>query len=251
MGTTGRRAVRRGIIRAFAAGAGCGFLAGAFVIAAVVWQFGNVIGTRAAALRHASSTEAAMNRWSDGVDDAGAAVLEGDERAAATSGHGPALPPAAPGPTIGPPAGSAKELADRGLEVPVEGVKPDQLVRSFSDARGERRHEALDILAPAGTPVLAAGDGTIARLFLSKAGGITIYQFDPAEQYCYYYAHLQRYADGLREGQRVRRGQAIGYVGTTGNAPKNTPHLHFAIFRLTADRHWWEGTPIDPYDVLR
>jgi murein DD-endopeptidase MepM/ murein hydrolase activator NlpD len=251
MSTTSRRSPHHTTIRAFTAGAGCGFLAGAFVAAVIVWQFGNVIGTRTAALRHSSPTAAAMNRWSDGVDDAGAAVLEGEERPAATTGHDSA--PAAPAPdaAIGPPAESPKELAGRDLDVPVQGVRPDQLVRSFSDARGERRHEALDILAPEGTPVLAVEEGTIARLFLSKAGGITIYQFDSGARYCYYYAHLQRYADGLREGQRVRKGEVIGYVGTTGNAPKNTPHLHFAVFRLTADKHWWEGTPIDPYDVLR
>ncbi len=251
MPTNPRRGAHHTTIRAFAAGAGCGFLGGAFVVAAIVWQFGNVIGTRAAAMKHSSSTAAAMNRWSDGVDDAGAAVLESEDRPAATSGHDAAPPVNAPEPTIGPPPESPRELADRDLEIPVAGVKPDQLVRSFSDARGERRHEALDILAPEGTPVRAAEDGTIARLFLSKSGGITIYQFDPGERYCYYYAHLQRYASGLREGQRVRKGDVLAYVGTTGNAPKNTPHLHFAIFRLTADKHWWEGTPVDPYDVLR
>jgi len=116
---------------------------------------------------------------------------------------------------------------------------------------GSRAHEAIDILAPRNTPVKAIEGGTIARLFESKAGGITVYQFDPTEAYCYYYAHLERYAEGLREGDKVRKGQVIGYVGTSGNAPKNTPHLHFAIFKLTAEKHWWEGTPIDPYDVLK
>jgi len=114
-----------------------------------------------------------------------------------------------------------------------------------------REHEAIDILAPRNTPVLAVEDGTVAKLFLSKAGGNTIYQFDPSGQYCYYYAHLERYADGLKEADKVSRGQVIGYVCTSGNAPKNTPHLHFAVFRLTPQKHWWEGSPIDPYDVLR
>jgi murein DD-endopeptidase MepM/ murein hydrolase activator NlpD len=99
--------------------------------------------------------------------------------------------------------------------------------------------------------VVAVEDGTIAKLFNSKAGGLTVYQFDPGQQYSYYYAHLERYAEGLKEGDRVRRGQVLGYVGTSGNAPKDTPHLHFAVYRLTADKHWWEGTPIDPYDILR
>jgi murein DD-endopeptidase MepM/ murein hydrolase activator NlpD len=156
------------------------------------------------------------------------------------------------GPVIGPPPGSPAELEDRDLEIPVEGVKTDQLTRSFEEMRGgTRRHEAIDILAPRNTPVHAVEDGVIARLFLSKAGGITIYQFDPTERFCYYYAHLERYAEGLREGTRVRKGQVIGYVGTSGNAPKDTPHLHFAVFRLTAEKRWWEGTPIDPYDILR
>jgi murein DD-endopeptidase MepM/ murein hydrolase activator NlpD len=125
-------------------------------------------------------------------------------------------------------------------------------VESFSEVRsGTRVHEALDILAPRNTPVKAVDDGTIARLFYSKAGGITVYQFDPSERFCYYYAHLERYADGLREGDRVRKGQVLGYVGTSGNAPRNTPHLHFAVFRLTAAKRWWEGTPIDPYLILR
>ena len=100
------------------------------------------------------------------------------------------------------------------------------------------------------TPVVAVEGGRIARLFFSRAGGITIYQFDPSERYCYYYAHLERYAEGLKEGDRVNRGQVIGYVGVSGNAPKNTPHLHFAVFRLTEAKRWWEGSPLDPYDVL-
>ena len=109
----------------------------------------------------------------------------------------------------------------------------------------------MDILAPRNTPIHAVEGGRIAKLFFSKAGGITVYQFDPSEQYCYYYAHLERYADGLQEGQTVKQGDVLGYVGTSGNAPKDTPHLHFAVSRLAADKHWWEGTPIDPYDVLR
>ena len=109
----------------------------------------------------------------------------------------------------------------------------------------------MDILAPRGTPVVAAVGGRIAKLFTSAAGGLTIYQFDEAEQFCYYYAHLDSYAPDLNEGQIVQRGQVIGYVGTTGNAPPDTPHLHFAIYRLGAEKRWWDGTPIDPIDVLR
>jgi murein DD-endopeptidase MepM/ murein hydrolase activator NlpD len=107
----------------------------------------------------------------------------------------------------------------------------------------------VDLLAPRVTPVHAVEDGTIAKLFLSKAGGNTIYQFDLTRRFCYYYAHLQRYADGLHDGQAVKRGDIIGYVGTSGNAPPNTPHLHFTIFELDKDAKWWKGKPIDPYLV--
>jgi peptidoglycan LD-endopeptidase LytH len=145
-----------------------------------------------------------------------------------------------------------RPLEDRDLQVPVEGVAPETLQDTFSQARGSsREHEALDILAPRGTPVIAADDGRIVRLFYSERGGTTIYQFDSAEQYCYYYAHLDRYVDGLHEGQVVTRGQVLGYVGTTGNAPPDTPHLHFAIFRLGPEKRWWEGEPINPQPLLR
>ena len=143
-------------------------------------------------------------------------------------------------------------LKKRHLKVPVQGVTRDDLRDTFRERRGsDRQHEAIDILAARDTPVLAVEDGTIAKLFLSKPGGITIYQYDPSETYVYYYAHLARYADGLIERGRVERGQVIGYVGTSGNAPPNTPHLHFAIFKLTSQKHWWQGTPIDPYPVLK
>jgi murein DD-endopeptidase MepM/ murein hydrolase activator NlpD len=143
-------------------------------------------------------------------------------------------------------------LKSRQLELPVKGAKRDDLRNMFDEERGGgRRHEAIDMLAARNTPVIAVEDGTIARLFLSDAGGITIYQFDPTSSFCYYYAHLQGYADGVKEGDRVKRGDVIGYVGTTGNAPKDTPHLHFAIFQLTDKKQWWQGTPVDPYKVLR
>ncbi len=164
----------------------------------------------------------------------------------------PADAPPAPEGTSGKPVNAARELDDRGLMVPVEGVQREALVQTFDDARGGgRRHEALDILAPRHTPVLAVEDGVVARLFRSAQGGITIYQYDPSHEYVYYYAHLDRYAENLNEGDRVSRGQVIGYVGTSGNAPKGTPHLHFAIFKMTDEKRWWEGTPIDPYEILR
>jgi murein DD-endopeptidase MepM/ murein hydrolase activator NlpD len=135
--------------------------------------------------------------------------------------------------------------------VPVEGVRPQGLQDTFSDARGgARQHEALDILAPRNTPILAVEDGRVAKLFVSKLGGLTIYQFDPTTTYAYYYAHLERYAEGLKEGDAVHRGQVLGYVGTSGDAPADTPHLHFAILRLTPEKHWWQGTALNPYPIL-
>jgi len=144
------------------------------------------------------------------------------------------------------------DLRSRALALPVKGVDSKELQDTFEDNRGDgRRHEAIDILASRNTPVIAVEDGTIARLFTSKAGGLTVYQFDPSSTYAYYYAHLERYASGLTDGDRVRRGQVLGYVGTSGNAPPDTPHLHFAIFKLTDKKQWWQGTPIDPFAVLR
>jgi murein DD-endopeptidase MepM/ murein hydrolase activator NlpD len=166
-----------------------------------------------------------------------------------------ALPdPPAPVPSAVPELGidPLADLKKRDLRVPVRGVDADDLTRSFADTRsGNRLHEAIDILAPRNTPVLAVEDGVLVKFFHSKAGGNTIYQFDPASRYAYYYAHLDRYAPGVKEGDRVKKGQIIGHVGTTGNAPPNTPHLHFAIFRLTEKKQWWKGTPIDPFDVWR
>ncbi|MEO8505602.1 MAG: M23 family metallopeptidase [Acidobacteriota bacterium] len=146
---------------------------------------------------------------------------------------------------------SPVDLERRALLIPVDGIRPQDLRDSFDEGRRGHTHEAIDILAPRNTPVRAVEDGVIAKLFNSVPGGITIYQFDPAGDYCYYYAHLQRYADDLANGKAVRRGQIIGYVGTSGNAPANTPHLHFAIYRLNASKRWWEGAALDPYPVLR
>lgn len=142
------------------------------------------------------------------------------------------------------------DLQRRHLLIPVAGVTSRDLQNSFADARERtRQHEALDILAPRGTPVLAVEDGTIEKFFTSVRGGLTIYQFDPAGTFAYYYAHLDHYQPGLQEHDRVRRGQVIGFVGTTGNAPKNTPHLHFGIFLLTEKKQWWHGTALNPFDV--
>ena len=151
---------------------------------------------------------------------------------------------------------AARELADRRaddgvrLSIPVLGIEASALHDTYDQARsGGRAHHALDIMAPRGTPVIAAVDGTIRKLFTSRAGGLTIYEFDRGEQRVYYYAHLESYAN-ISEGMTVRRGDVIGYVGTTGNAPANAPHLHFAIEQLPATKEWWKGEPMNPYPIL-
>ncbi len=137
------------------------------------------------------------------------------------------------------------------LLVPVEGVKAAQLSDTFDQPRGkERHHEALDIMAPTGTKVIAVADGKVVKLFNSKPGGLTVYQFDPTEKYAYYYAHLDRYAEGLTEGALVKRGELLGYVGATGNANPAAPHLHFAVVELTPEKQWWKGSPLNPYPLL-
>jgi murein DD-endopeptidase MepM/ murein hydrolase activator NlpD len=171
----------------------------------------------------------------------------------AASPASPGVPAPAAGPARQPDSAETADLTRRQLLLPVQGVRPEALEDTFVDARGggARQHEALDILAPRNTPILAVEDGKVAKLFLSKLGGITVYQTDPTTTYIYYYAHLERYADGLKEGDPVRRGQVLGYVGTSGDAPANAPHLHFAIVRLTPEKHWWQGTALDPYPILR
>ncbi len=149
------------------------------------------------------------------------------------------------------PADVVARLRARGLAMPLDDVPRSALRDSFEERRGGvRKHEAIDIMAPRGTPVRAVEDGHVAKLFTSIAGGLTVYLFDAREQFAYYYAHLDRYAPGLQEKQAVRRGDLIGYVGSTGNAAEDAPHLHFAIFQLTPERRWWQGDPINPFAVL-
>jgi murein DD-endopeptidase MepM/ murein hydrolase activator NlpD len=138
------------------------------------------------------------------------------------------------------------------LIIPVVGVRPDQLQDTFADARSEGRvHDAIDIPAPAGTPVVAAADGEIIKLFPSERGGTTIYQLSADKKLVFYYAHLQRYADGLVVGKSVRQGEVIGYVGDTGNAGAENYHLHFSIAVLADPKRYWEGSNINPYPLLR
>jgi len=165
--------------------------------------------------------------------------------------------PAEAGP-VNPPTTRSAPHADRlpvlprasGIGPPIAGLAGKDLHDSFDEKRGGRPHEAIDIMAPRGTPVLAVDSGTIRKLFQSKAGGFTVYQFDSDELYCYYYAHLDRYAEGLTEGKAVQRGDLIGYVGSSGNAKPDAPHLHFAIFLLSPEKRWWEGKAINPYPIL-
>jgi murein DD-endopeptidase MepM/ murein hydrolase activator NlpD len=158
-------------------------------------------------------------------------------------------------PKGGPPIAVAEgvEVGPAGLAIPVAGVKADQLVDTFTQARagGARRHDAIDIMAPEGTPVIAAAPGTVDKLFFSNGGGgITIYVRSADNRWIYYYAHLSAYAPGLAEGQQVQRGQAIARVGHTGDANAAAPHLHFAINQMNAGERWWQGTPINPYPLL-
>ena len=138
-----------------------------------------------------------------------------------------------------------------GLAIPVVGIKAEQLSDTYDDARGSgRRHDAIDIMAGEGTPVIAAADGTIEKLFNSVRGGMTVYERSVDGRWMYYYAHLSAYAPGLAEGQKVKRGQVIARVGHTGDASAAGPHLHFAINQMGTSDRWWNGTPINPYPAL-
>jgi murein DD-endopeptidase MepM/ murein hydrolase activator NlpD len=142
-------------------------------------------------------------------------------------------------------------VAPSGLAIPVTGIKAAQLTDTYDAARGAgRRHDAIDIMAAEGTPVIAAADGTVEKLFNSVRGGTTIYVRSPDQKWQYYYAHLSAYAPGLHEGQQVKRGQVIGRVGHTGDASPDGPHLHFAINSMAAGDGWWKGTAINPYPLL-
>lgn len=138
-------------------------------------------------------------------------------------------------------------LWQRQLMVPVQGLSPSKLRNDYEARRGARTHLALDMLAPRGTPVLAADDGTVGRLGTTPMGGNIVYTTDPQQRFVYYYAHLDRHARGLSVGDKVRKGDVIGYVGTTGNAPANAPHLHFQVMLRGSGRAWWEGPTINPW----
>jgi murein DD-endopeptidase MepM/ murein hydrolase activator NlpD len=230
---------RRGTKLSFRQFALLGFLAWGLLLAALDWGLGGLRHPRAALVEK-------VGREGDGP----APVLfpETPRRLAAPAAvrrAGAARPLAAAGAPLSP------QVALASLVVPVSGVSRDDLRDSFSEARsGGRRHDAIDILAKRNTPVVAAADGTIDKFFTSAAGGLTIYELEPSGQYELYYAHLESYAPGLSEGDAVQQGQVIGYVGTSGNAPKDVPHLHFAIMRMGPERAWWKGEAINPYPLL-
>jgi murein DD-endopeptidase MepM/ murein hydrolase activator NlpD len=165
-------------------------------------------------------------------------------------GHVQAPPPA---PAAAPaPSRAELVLGPSGLAIPVAGIKREQLSDTFTQARtGGRVHDAIDIMAPHGTPVVAAAPGTLEKLFFSNGGGgITAYVRSPDGQWTFYYAHLQDYAPGLHEGQAIRQGDLIGHVGSTGNASPEGPHLHFAVHRMAAGEKWYQGQAVNPYPLL-
>jgi murein DD-endopeptidase MepM/ murein hydrolase activator NlpD len=170
----------------------------------------------------------------------------------------PTAPPATAPPDNAPPPPVATRPAEVGtpplwfhLAMPIAGIDPGQLEDTFNEVHDGHKHEALDIPAPRGTAVMAVAEGNVVKIFTSKPGGLTVYQFDNTQTYCYYYAHMDRYATGLKENTLLRKGDVLGYVGSTGNASPSAPHLHFAVTKLGPDKKWWEGTAIDPLPLLK
>ncbi len=196
---------------------------------------------------------ASVLTWRQQRATAPATSVTADADTGASSGQSPPADAAVPTATIGPASEpTVIAPADRDLAMPVDSVDRNSLRDTFAETRGGNRpHEALDIMAPRGTPVRAVRDGYIEKLFDSRNGGLTIYQFDPSATYAYYYAHLDGYAPDLHEKQPVKQGDLLGFVGTTGNAAPDAPHLHFAVFRLSPERQWWKGQPINPYPLLK
>jgi len=197
-----------------------------------------------------------------GAGDVETTLPRRDSSAAAQS---PKVPPTpkeltadtlvAPAPTtdsnaVRPTPAELSELASA-MIVPVVGVQPNNLLDTFAEPRGARRHNALDIPAPRGTPVVSATAGRVLRLFTSQAGGLMVYASDPSDRFVLMYAHLERYASRIADGMPLQRGDTIGFVGTTGNAPPNVPHLHFGVSRTTNVARWWTGMPVDPRPLLQ
>jgi murein DD-endopeptidase MepM/ murein hydrolase activator NlpD len=218
-----------------------GFVLGAATVLLIVWLYGGV---------RSAPSNAPQEAAAPGTPPAQAPLPAAPNGPTPPGTSSPqATPPSSPPAMLArPPA----DLLQRNLLVPVQGVPRTKLTDTFDDARGQGRvHDAIDIMADRNTPVLAIEGGRVVKLFTSKLGGLTIYEFDPTETYCYYYAHLDHYTPGLKEGGQVARGQVIAYVGSTGDASPDAPHLHFEISRLHPDKKWWQGDPINPYPILR
>jgi peptidoglycan LD-endopeptidase LytH len=199
----------------------------------------------------AASTTTESNRASGAIATSGSNRLTPSLSAAPRPSGAPAAAPA-PSARVNAPVATTGNVAGAKLRVPIDGASVSAWKGGFDERRGggRRGHEAVDILAARNTPVHAVQNGSIAKIFESKQGGHTVYQFSADGRLVYYYAHLERYADGLHEGQAIAQGDLIGYVGTSGNAPPNTPHLHFAVLELGPDKQWWKGRAIDPYLVF-
>ena len=186
--------------------------------------------------------------WSKSQPPADRPMPSSSSQTQNNSGGVPSTPTS---PNTNPPF-SLPEEAPNKLIIPVAGVRADQLHDTFSESRAEGRvHDAIDIAAPLGTPVLAAADGTIVKLFHSERGGTTIYQLSADNRFVYYYAHLDRYAEGLTEGHLAKQGETIAYVGDTGNAGAGNYHLHFSIARISDPKSYWDGVNINPYPLLK
>lgn len=243
-----------------------GFILSALLIAALAWRFSkaSVVEERTTFNQPSSSVEPSATPM-----QAASPSPEATPEASPSPSNAPSelmvqptpsfeAPPSptqtlAPSPSIQPtPVATPTQQASFDLLIPVAGVRPEQLQDTFTAARSAgRTHDAIDIPAPKGTPVLAVADGPIIKLFLSKPGGITIYQLAQDNRTIYYYAHLERYADGIAEGRFARRGETIAYVGDTGNAGPGNYHLHFSISLVKDPKRWWEGVNINPYPLLR
>jgi len=199
-----------------------GFAAGMAVLAAALWSTGHLTGYRKVAMAAPATPPATFT------------------------------PTAIPTPAVTEPVLPELHVNNAGtLAMPIANIDPRKLESTFHQSRGGREHGALDIMAPRGTPVMAVAEGNVVKLFTSKQGGLTVYQFDDSRSWCYYYAHLDRYREGLKEGVLLRKGEVLGYVGSTGDASPDFPHLHFAVFRLGPEKVWWKGTPIDPLPLFK
>jgi murein DD-endopeptidase MepM/ murein hydrolase activator NlpD len=232
------------------------------LIGLVVIGFGAAVKTGFIQLRRGGFAADSAVTVKTGAGEVALPASPNDSAAARASRPAPPTPRELSADTIVAPTATADsnavrptsdELAELASEliVPVAGVEPKDLLDTFDEARGTRRHNALDILAPRGTAVLSATDGRVRRVFSSEAGGLMVYASDPTDRFVLMYAHLDRYAEGLADGMQIKRGETIGYVGTTGNAPPNVPHLHFAIARTGNITRWWTGLPVDPRPLLQ